>query len=196
MVILRDSSEDEMILAFLKSETDSKRFGARLAEVREKRGISENIIRSGDISSAEENSLRAGLLGEFRGYPDREIFENYPEDVSWKYVRFDADDLGRLRYVDYSYWNELSEGTSKPSVAAETIRKGIEIYGQPNRNFLDGAGFLDGGGSFPPLIVLICGDEKYIIIEGHCRATSYALRPDKFSGTHGYAGFCSSDIRK
>ena len=195
MKIIRGASENEMILEFLKGEIDSKRFRSDLIGNMEKLGIDEKIIRSGSTDSDEENSLRKKLLGAFRGYPDREIFENYPRDISWKYVRFSEEDLDKLYFVDYSYWNEISKGTSKPSAAAETVRSGIEIFGQSNQYFVDGAEFLEKN-SFPPMILLTCGNEKHLILEGHCRAVSYALRPGKFDNTFGYVGFCTADEMK
>lgn len=188
MITVRDSSEDEMILCFLKSELDSKRFGAKLTAAAEKLGTDLKIVHEGDIFSEEENSARKKLLGEFRGYPDREIFGEYPQNADWKYVQFSGEDLDNIYYVDYCYWNELSKGTSRPASAAETVRAGIEIYDQPNKNFLDGAAFLETG-KFPPIILTADGSGKYTILEGHCRMTSYALRPEKFAGTFGFVGW-------
>ena len=195
MEIIRDSTENEMILCFLAGELNSHRFSAELSENMKKLGISEDTIRSGDLLSEEQNSLRRKLLGEFRGYPDNEIFENYPKDITWKYVRFSESDIGSLYYVDYSYWNELSRGTSRPADAVLTIKSGTEIFGQPNDNFLRGAEYLKTG-KFPPIIVLTCGNGKYLILEGHCRATSYALSPGRFGGTFGYCGFCTEPEMK
>lgn len=117
----------------------------------------------------------------------------YPPNVAWKYAAFDADDLNRLRYVDYSYWNELSQGTSSPVRAAETIREGKEIYGLSNQYFWEGKEWLAQGKPFPPLIALTCGNGKYLILEGHCRATAYALMPEAFAGAEAYVGFCSAE---
>lgn len=193
MRILRNSSEEEMVLAFLRGELNSGRFCESILKALKTAGVSEELILNGDITDERQNVLRNRVLGFFRGYPDREIFENYPSDVVWKYAAFEAADLNKLRYVDYSYWNELSKGTSAPVRAAETVRKGEEIYGISNQYFLDGMKKLEQGMTFPPLIVLTCGNETYLILEGHCRATSYALFPEAFEGTETYVGFCSAE---
>ena len=91
------------------------------------------------------------------------------------------------------YWNELSKGTSNPVRAADTIRKGKEIYGISNKYFLEGKKMFEQGISFPPLIVLTCGNEMYLILEGHFRAATYALLPETFEGTEAYVGFCSAE---
>lgn len=193
MRILRDASEEEMVLAFLKEELDSKRFREPILKALKDVGGSEELIRKGNITGERENVLRGQVLGFFRGYPDREIFEHYPPDVAWKYAAFAAADLDKLRYVDYSYWNELSKGTSSPVRAAETVRKGEEIYGISNQYFLEGKKMLEQGMTFPPLIVLTCGNDRYLILEGHCRVTAYALLPETFEGTEAYVGFCSAE---
>ena len=193
MRILRDSSEEEMVLAFLREELDSKRFRESILKTLKDIGASEELILEGDIANEGQNVLRNQVLGLFRGYPDREIFEHYPSSVVWKYAVFEATDLDKLRYVDYSYWNELSKGTSSPVQAAETICKGEEIYNISNQYFLEGKEMLEKGMTFPPLIVLTCEDEMYLILEGHCRATAYALLPEAFEGTETYVGFCSAE---
>lgn len=193
MRILRDASEEEMVLAFLKEELASKRFRELILRVLKDIGVSEELILEGDTTDERQNRLRSQVLGLFRGYPDREIFENYPQDAAWKYAVFEAPDLDKLRYVDYSYWNELSKETSSPVQAAETVRKGEEIYGISNQYYLEGKKMLEQGMTFPPLIVLTCGNETYLILEGHCRATAYALLPETFEGTDAYVGFCSAE---
>lgn len=193
MRILRDASEEEMVLAFLREELDSRRFREPILQALKDAGASEELILEGDITSERQNVLRGRVLGLFRGYPDREIFEHYPPNVAWKYGAFEAADLNKLRYVDYSYWNELSKGTSCPVQAAETLRKGEEIYGISNQYFLEGKKMLEQGMTFPPLIVLTCGNQKYLILEGHCRATAYALLPQAFEGAETYVGFCSAE---
>lgn len=193
MRILRDASEEEMVLAFLREELNSKRFREPILKILQDVGASEELLLNGDLTHEGQNVLRKRVLGLFRGYPDCEIFENYPPNIVWKYASFEAADLNKLRYVDYSYWNELSKGTSEPVRAAETVRKGEEIYGISNQYFLDGKKMLEQGMTFPPLIVLTCGSEMYLILEGHCRATAYALLPEAFEKSEAYIGFCSAE---
>ena len=45
MKILRESSENEMILEFLKAESTSERFSAQLKDTMEKLGFSEKLFR-------------------------------------------------------------------------------------------------------------------------------------------------------
>ncbi len=193
MIILRDASEAEMVSAFLQEEIVSHRFREDVLNALRECNSAEELIVHGDLADESENALRAKVLGIYRGYPDREIFENYPAKVDWKFVRFEAEDLGKLRYISYSYWDELSKGTSRPEDAAKTVNEGVEIFGVSNQYFLDGRDALRRGKHFPPIIVLTDGTEPYVLIEGHCRATCYALVPEFFAGSEGYVGFCSTE---
>lgn len=193
MKIIRNSSEDEMILAFLSGEINSKRFGEELRRVIIELGNSPDIILSGDYTSESQNKVRRDILSKFRGYPDREIFDNYPKNINWVLVSFESTDLCKLRYIDYSYWNELSNGTSCPIDAAINIENGVEIFGVSNKNFLDGKNALETGAAFPPVIALASDDKCIILLEGHARATAYALAPKYFTNTPGFIGFCSEE---
>ena len=192
MIILRNASEEEMVLAFLQEEIDSCRFRDDVLNALKVCNANEELIVHGSVLNGTENALREKVLGIYRGYPDREIFENYPDKIEWKYVCFEAEDLDRLRYISYSYWDELSKGTSKPDDAAKTVNEGIEIFGVSNQYFLDGREALRQGKHFPPIIILTDGNGPYVLIEGHCRATCYALVPECFAGSEGYAGFCTA----
>lgn len=190
MEILRSATEDEMILEFLKGEIQSVRFQNKLNKMIHKFSISNEIIFNGDIKNSAENNNRRRILGEFRGYPNRDMFEGFPKISKWLYVKFDRDDLEKMNYINYSYWNELSSNTYKPLIAAERIQKGIEIYGISNKPFWDGVEYLKSR-QFPPVILIACGDMEYVIIEGHSRMTVYALDPQAFNGTTGYIGYCT-----
>ena len=129
-------------------------------------------------------------MGLFRGYPDKELFNNFPKNIDWEFVQFDAEDLDKIYYINYDYWNELSNNTSKPVEASKNIRNGIEIYEVSNKPFLEGLNYID---SFPPVILLTCNDYKYLIIEGHSRMTVYGLNPTTFKNTYGFIGHCSKE---
>ncbi len=197
MNFLRESSEAEMISEFLKAEYRSERFSGQIKQVMEKLLLCEDIILSADIGSADENAARKKLLGEFRGYGlNRELFENFPNDVQWSICSFVRSDLDNIRYIDYSYWNELSKGTHSPLTAARTIRSGVRIYGQSNEGFIKAAEFIKGGGKFLRPVLLTADREHFVIVEGHLRITAFALSPEHFDNTECFVGKCSSDELK
>lgn len=194
MQYLNESSEDEMISEFLRAEYLSDRFSEQIKDAMSELLMDEHIILEADIKSADENSKRKKLLGKFRGYGlNQEMFERFPTVTEWSLYSFTRDDLERIRYIDYSYWNELSAGTHMPTAAAETIRKGILIYGQDNSGFLRAAEYIRSGGTFPTMFFLTSDFENFVIVEGHLRMTAYALAPECFNQVEVIVGQCNSD---
>lgn len=198
MNILRASSEAEMIAEFLKAEYRSERFSEQIKEAMSALSLNESIILSADLNNADENNARKKLLGEFRGYGlNRELFERFPTEITWSLCNFVNGDLKNIRYIDYSYWNELSQGTRSPLTAAQTILNGIEIYEQSNEGFVKAAKFLKDGGKFLRTILLTSDFEHFVIVEGHLRMTAYALVPEYFNNVECFVGECiDSDLRK
>lgn len=183
-------TEEQMILEFLKGEFNSKRFNEDLNKALIKLNLNSNIIRNGDITNKKENLERLKIMKEYRGYPNEELFENFPIIDEWNYVELSKDDIDKIYYIDYDYWNELSNNTSKPVEAAKTINEGRKIFKVSNQPFIDGIKYVE---NFPPVILITCNDEKYLIIEGHSRMTIYGLNPDKLEGTYGYIGYCTEE---
>lgn len=197
MNILRASSEDEMILEYLKAEYRSERFSEQIEKAMEKLSLDESVILSADLNNAAENIARKNLLGEFRGYgQNRELFENFPDEIQWSLCNFVSRDLDSIRYIDYSYWNELSQGTHSPLTAARTIQNGVEIYGQSNAGFVRAAEYIKDGGKFPRPILLTSDFEHFVIVEGHLRITAFALVPERFDNVECFVGKCGLDELK
>ena len=195
MKLIRNCNEEEMILEFLKGELNSKRFNEALNIAINTLGLDSNIILNGNINDDQENIDRLKIMKNFRGYPDEELFERYPKIVEWKYLELNEKDLDNIYYIDYSYWNELSNGTSKPIEAAKVIKSGKMIYEVSNQPFLDGVEY-NKTNEFPPVILITCNDEKYLIIEGHSRMTVYGFNPSKLNGTYAYVGYTTEEEMK
>lgn len=198
MDVLRTSSEDEMILEFLKTEYHSDRFSEHIKKIMNELLLDEGIISSANLNHANENIARKKLLGEFRGYrQNRELFENFPDEIQWSLCNFVRNDLDNIRYIDYSYWNELSQGTHSPLTAAQTVRNGVEIYNLSNEGFMKAAEFIKNGGKFPRPIFITSDLEYFTIVEGHFRMTAFALVPEYFNNIECFVGKCSSaDLKK
>lgn len=195
MKLIRNCNEEEMILEFLKGELNSKRFNEALNIAINTLGLDSNIILNGNINDDQENIDRLKIMKNFRGYPDEELFERFPKIVEWKYLELNEKDIDNIYYIDYSYWNELSNGTSKPIEAAKVIKSGKMIYEVSNQPFLDGVEY-NKTNEFPPVILITCNDEKYLIIEGHSRMTVYGFNPSKLNGTYAYVGYTTEEEMK
>ena len=105
-------TEDEMIWEYLRAEYTSDRFSEKLKGVMEAMSLDKRIILAPDFEKEEEVAQRRALLGEYRGYgQNRDMFEHFPSHIEWSVCSFQQEDLKNIRYIDYSYWNELSKGT-------------------------------------------------------------------------------------
>lgn len=194
MNIIRSSSENEMVYEFLKMELYSERFANEIRSIIFDLKIDENIITKGSIICEEENLLRYELLKRFRGYRNNQkIFENFPINIDWKWTIFSRNDIGKVRYINYSYWNELSNYTGSPIEAVKSILSGKVVFGVPNDGFIEASKALKNGVTFPPLIMLTDETEsKYIILEGHKRMTAYGFVPELFENISVLLGFCNN----
>ena len=193
MKIIRKSSEDEMLLEYLKSEINSKRFSERLENTLTELNISKDIIINGNLENEDENKKRKLIMEKFRGYPTEDIFERFPKEIKWSYVEFEDGDIDKIFYLNWEYWNEISNYTSKPTEAAKNIYNGIEIFDVSNEPYFNGLKYLENNNKFNPIVALTCNGEKFVLIEGHSRMTVYGMKPELFVGSFGYIGYCSDE---
>ena len=193
MKIIRKSSEDEMLLEYLKSEINSNRFSERLKKTLTELSISKDIILNGNLESEIENKQRKLIMEKFRGYPTEDIFERFPKEFNWFYVEFEEGDIDKIFYLNWEYWNEISNGTSKPTEAAKNIYDGVEIYNVSNEPYYTGLKYLESNNKFNPIVAITCNGKKFVLIEGHSRMTVYGMKPQLFIGTFGYVGYCSKE---
>lgn len=193
MRIIKPSNENEMVYEFLKMEIASDRHRKQIEDVMENLKTDKNIIVSGNIKSEQENALRIEILSRFRGYPYKELFENFPENIEWAWTEFEKEDISKILYIEYSYWNELSNYTGSPLEAAKTVLDGKTVYNVPNDGFIECAEKLKAGFIFPPMIFLTDkSEQRYVILEGHKRMTAYGLVPDSFQDVSVLLGYCEN----
>lgn len=119
----RPVSEAEVVLAFLRGEINSRRFGsdARHALI-DAGGL--YLVHTPDLDSEMENRARERALAEYRGWRSTEIFQDFPENVEWFHGVLPPNELEKIRFIDYSYWNELSGGSRQPKDVVGTIQAG------------------------------------------------------------------------
>lgn len=165
-----------MIAVFLLGELTSERFGDGIRTVLDAASQTEALVTAADLGNADQNRTRRVLLAATRGYREnRGVFENFPLNVRWVRTILTPGELARVRYIDYSYWNELSNRTRLASDAAIQIRQGVKVFGVSNEHFLRAARAVKRGKSFPPLILGGQRRTRLICLEGHLRLTAYAL---------------------
>lgn len=170
------SSEAEMIACFLRGELSSERFGEAVRSGLVAGGWSEHLLTDPDLRDAEANAARRTLLAATRGYGEnRDLFAGFPAGVTWTWAALTAGELATVRYVDYSYWVELSGGSRLPSDAAERIGAGMRAFDVLNEPFVRVARAITAGEQFPPLILVGERHDDLVCLEGHLRLTAHAL---------------------
>ena len=167
--------EDEVIAEFLLAEIHSSRFRKNI--IKALGGHDLSIITEPDLRNVEENNLRKYILGEARGYAlNEDLFENFPHDVKWYSASFTKQELCNVLYIDYSYWNELSNGTRLPGDAARNINNGVNVFGVSNEGFQKIHVDMMKGMVFPRLIFVSRNENsRIVVLEGHARLTAYLL---------------------
>lgn len=170
------SSEDEMVACFLRGELSSRRFGRNLRSRLAAAGQAEQLLTRPDLSDAGANAARRALLATTRGYGEnRDLFENFPAQVAWTRALLSADEAAEVRYLECSYWVDLSGGSRRPTDAAARIKAGLRAFDVSDEPFVDAARALVGGERFPPLILVGERQDDLVCLEGHLRLTAYAL---------------------
>lgn len=169
MKIIRTSSPDEAVLVWLQTELKSRRFQNDLQKSLDKYGLSSQIITNPDLSDKSENGLRLKILKDYRDW-----FEDNIYAFDLKLVELEVDDIKALRYIDYSYWNELSDDTRLVGVAAKNVERGKVVFDVSNAHFFDIAKAVEAGTQFAPIVVLE-REQGLEIAEGHARATGHLL---------------------
>jgi len=119
----RPAAEPEVVHAFLRGEIDSERFGNDVRRALIDAGGLE-LVQSPDLNCEDENRARESALAAARGWRNAELFEGFPEKVEWYHGVLQPDELERVRFIDYSYWVELSGGSRRPSDVLPTLRAG------------------------------------------------------------------------
>ncbi|GMK39567.1 hypothetical protein PCCS19_26210 [Paenibacillus sp. CCS19] len=95
-----------------------------------------HVITNPNIDRDNENLIRRDILGLTRGYGfNRDLFEQFPSDVQWYLAVIGKQELSKVEYINYSYWNELSDATRLPSCVA--IRRARTDHGLFYRVGLD-----------------------------------------------------------
>ncbi|MFI6475659.1 hypothetical protein ACIBL5_36095 [Streptomyces sp. NPDC050516] len=180
---LRPSSEAEMIALFLRTELASARFQDGLQALLARAGQPERVVTDPNLDDRDENHARRQLLTWHREYGTRSgLFNGFPDDVRWEWAAITPAELATVRYIDYSYWVELSGGTRLATDAAPRIRAGAAPFGVRSDWLPAMAAAVADAARFPPLILVTAeprSDADLVVLEGHARLTAFMLRSDR-----------------
>lgn len=165
-----------MVAVFLRGELASERFAPAIREALFAVNQPEELITHPDLADAEANRARRAVLARTRGYgEDRELFEFFTAHVEWTWAQIQPVELAAVRYIEYSYWNELSGGSRLAVDAARRIDEGVRPFGVSNARFRVAADAVRNDVRFPPLILAGPRHDDLVCLEGNLRLTAYAL---------------------
>jgi hypothetical protein len=178
MKLIETISENEMVLAFLKAEIDSPRFGSHVKQGLVSQNSTRDIIDNPDLQNDSENLIRGNCLESFRGYQTNQfLFQGFPNNIVWKRASVAKTELENFKYANYPTWVELSQGSRLVSDGASNINT-IQID-DININVKAVEKLIRLGKSFPELILVSKSqNDNPVLIEGHTRATAYSLAKD------------------
>lgn len=126
MIEIGTATEDEMVLAFLRGEIESPRFGALYKQcfdqLRPLGFNPQNLVENADIGSPRDNAQRIQVLEAVRGYRANQfLFSGFPSDVVWRRVGIEPTDWNMVKYANHSTWVTLSGGTRIVADGAKNI---------------------------------------------------------------------------
>lgn len=183
MRIIRDSSEDEMVLAFLRAEIDSPGFRDHLEYHLKTTGCTRTIIDNADLRNEEQNRVRTSCLGSWRGFKNNQaLFRGFPDNVRWKLLSLFIQELGRSKYANHPTWNMLSEGTRQVSDGAKNVDL-IPELAETSSSIKAIEQKIRRGVQFPELILVATRkNSDLILVEGHKRATAIFRAKNDLAG--------------
>jgi len=178
MIELCAASENDVVLAFLQAEINSPKWGPHYQEAMRTRGLARaSLIDAADLSEAQANRHRIGLLGDVRGFGrDAGLFQGFPRDVEWRLAVIEPPDFLRLKYISNDAgWLELSGGTRLVQGGARNLESNGRIATDVRRTRHE----IEQGRCTAALILVEAGGDDMVIVEGHTRATAYAVLADR-----------------
>lgn len=171
----RPVAESEVVLAFLRGELESERFGSGVRRALIDAGGIE-LVQSPDLECDEENAARERALSAVRGWRDKEVFEGFPATVHWYHGVLEPDELERIRFIEYSYWNALSGGTRRPGDVLSTLQRGRLPRWMSKLGTswcFEFAAELETTETIDGLIVMASPDlDEIVLLEGHAPLTA------------------------
>jgi hypothetical protein len=179
MIDLRPATADEMVLAFLQAdmETPTER-GNEFAAALARTGVDRALLigTDADSNNPQQNNIRRCVLGAVRGYGwGQYLFMDFPNDTAWRLVRVTPTEVSGFKYVNHQ------EGWARVSGSTRLVADGVRNLDHVQNREIKGnvsaiAARLRQGDRFPALIaVQSIGAADVVLLEGHTRATAYAL---------------------
>jgi hypothetical protein len=178
MIELGAASEDEVVLAFLRAEIDSPKWGQEYSRVL--RGLNLDrifLIDAADLADAHAGGIRKDVLGAVRGYGrNGALFTGFPRDPTWRRVQIEPSDFHRLKCISTDErWSELTAGTRLIEEAA----RNLDVYPEFAVRVRGAIRRIEQRLPVAELIMVETDSGGLILVEGHTRATAYVVLSDR-----------------
>ncbi len=172
MQLLREISSDEMIGEFLKAELHSSRFRSGSLKALKMLGYGESLLDNPNYDDAIQNKKRVKVLGLCRGWPDTELFTNFPSNTQWMRVDLSLDELKKAFRLKSS--PDMTDGERSLLTTASCVLKGQNVNNINNELIYEIRKKIEEGEKLPPIILASDSLEgKMVLIEGHSRSVTY-----------------------
>lgn len=178
MIELGAASEDEVVLAFLRAEIHSPKWGQEYLRVLHGLHLDRaSLIDAADLADARASGIRKDVLGAVRGYGrNGALFTGFPRDTTWCRVQIEPSDFHRLKSISKDeQWTELTGGTRLIQEAA----RNLDAYPERAVGVHDAIRRIEQGLPVAELIMVENNSGDLILVEGHTRATAYAVLSDR-----------------
>jgi hypothetical protein len=188
MHIIRESNENEMVLAFLKAETDTPAWNKYVMPILSELRVTRTLIDNADLQNESENQARVHCLA-YRGFKKNlYLFERFPDDIRWNRIFLSINELSGAKYINQQDpWVRFSSNTRLVSNGAGNSDPSYQVNAQISiieKRVRDGV-------VFPDLILVGESEQSdLILLEGNKRATAYVRAKDYLKeGKEVIAGF-------
>jgi hypothetical protein len=178
MIELRDASEDDVVLAFLRAEIDSPKWGPNYSNALRELNLDRvSLVDAADLEDARACGVRKDLLGRVRGFGrDVALFTGFPKDTTWRRVKVEPSDFQRLKCISKDErWSKLTGGTRLIRRAA----RNFEDYPELADRVRVAIQRIEQRLPIAELIMVETGSGELVLVEGHTRATAYAVLGDR-----------------
>jgi hypothetical protein len=170
----RKITADEMVGEFLKAELHSSRFRAGSLKALTMLGYDDSLLENPDYDNTDQNEKRAKVLGLCRGWPDTELFSNFPGDTQWFAVDLPLEELKKTYRLKSS--PSMTNSERLLATTAARVMRGETVKNIDNKLIGEIRAKIEQQQVLPPIILVSSSldGQKRVLIEGHSRSVSYA----------------------
>jgi hypothetical protein len=174
MINRRPATEHEVVLAFLRADMGSPHVRQDYVQASDHLGHDEtwfsHLVDDANLEDGKTNSDRRELLMTAHSG----IFKGFPEDVRWEHVELEPFELKEVRYLRYNPWCSWTNGSLLVADGAKRIATNQD-QDCVSRSIRNVAALIRTDKTFPELVGVEVADGHLRLLDGHKRATAYAL---------------------